>query len=356
MRQRDAIIVSGWTWEAFNVPERMALALASVGWRILYCENPVSMFRSSGRPLGEVEEGIFAWGPRFLGHRLNFLPLLPRANSKLLAYQIIKQAAKLKLRDPLFIYPHGEYCLELCREFKRRGFPLIHVCMDYHLAQQIEHVRFSDRTLAIPLVAFEELQQQFDGKIRFLPQFGGLRGDGLTTNRQSSVLSDFSEIPRPRLGYLGNLEGRVSLPLLREFLVRHPEWQFVSFGAEKSLMLPNEHLLRWRSRLDLPAILAGFDIGFMPYDCSDPKNLHCVPLKLFDYFSTGMPVASTPIAYLNEHPDLVYVGSTVGELADAVRHALGESFESSSKVKRIAMAEEHSIKKQAGRLLSLLDI
>jgi hypothetical protein len=25
---RDAVVVSGWTWEAHNVPERLALALA----------------------------------------------------------------------------------------------------------------------------------------------------------------------------------------------------------------------------------------------------------------------------------------------------------------------------------------
>ena len=33
---RDAIVISGWTWEASNVPERLALALANAGSRVLY--------------------------------------------------------------------------------------------------------------------------------------------------------------------------------------------------------------------------------------------------------------------------------------------------------------------------------
>ena len=59
LKMRDAIIVSGWTWEAHNVPERLALALAHTGRRILYCDRPVSVFRHSPRKLTEVGERNF---------------------------------------------------------------------------------------------------------------------------------------------------------------------------------------------------------------------------------------------------------------------------------------------------------
>src|ERR1700740_2878751 len=102
---RDAIVLSGWNWDTFNVPERMALALARAGSRVLYCENPVSFFRHSARALKEVEKGIFALGLKFVGHRLNSLPIIQHVQTRLLTDQILRNVKKLGLCDPIFVYP-----------------------------------------------------------------------------------------------------------------------------------------------------------------------------------------------------------------------------------------------------------
>jgi glycosyltransferase involved in cell wall biosynthesis len=143
--------------------------------------------------------------------------------------------------------------------------------------------------------------------------------------------------------------------LLRETLSHHPEWQFLYFDARKWLGLVNEHILPWCSREKLAGVLAGLDAGFMPYDCAIPKNLHCVPLKLFDYFSCGMPVVSTRIVFLQEYEDLVYLGSTPDELADAISQALTEPVNSPKRARRIALAREHSIGRSSQLLVSILD-
>lgn len=350
----DAIVASGWTWEASNVPERMASALARAGSRVLYCENPVSFVRSV-RPFSEVEKGVFAFGLQHFSHRLNSFPVLRPLQAKVLAIEILKKAVHLRLNDPVFIYPHGDYGLPLCREFKRRGFQLIHICMDYELDLVREHVRESDLALVIPQAAFEELRNQFGSKVRRIPQFSYV--DEYSERLPNELLEspELSRIPKPRLGYLGGLKGRISLPLLRETLSRHPEWHFLSFETRKWLHLPNEHVLSWRSRDDLAGILAGLDVGFMPYDCTIPKNLHCVPLKLFDYFARGMPVVSTPIVFLQEYDDLVYLGSTPDELSDAISRALREPADSPKRARRIAVAREHSIERSAQILAALLD-
>jgi hypothetical protein len=337
---RDAIVLSGWRWEACNVPERIALVLAHAGSRVLYCENPVSFVREA-RPLTEVTEGIFAFRPVFLSHRLNRFSAFLRTQSVALAHQILSQAAKLKIENPLVFYPHGDHCLGLCREFRKRGLTLIHICMDYELAIQMEHVQESNLTLAIPRAAFQELREQFGDKIRRIPQIS-MASEG-NTHGSVRESAEFSKIPRPRLGYVGNLIGRASVTLIDELLSKHPEWHFVSFGTKKSLPLPNEHVLPWCSQRDLVGILDGLDIGFMPYDCSDPKNLHCVPLKLFDYFARGLPVVSTPIACLREYMDLVYLGATADQLEDAISLALLEPGESTKRAKRQVIAAEHSI-------------
>ncbi|MGH9562038.1 MAG: hypothetical protein ACRD3S_11350, partial [Terracidiphilus sp.] len=97
---RDAIVMSGWNWETFNVPERVALALAQLGSKVLYCENPVSRLRGRGRPLEEIEPRIFRLGPEFFGHRLNLLPFgFSQLQAKMVARQALEAASKVNLRD-----------------------------------------------------------------------------------------------------------------------------------------------------------------------------------------------------------------------------------------------------------------
>jgi hypothetical protein len=350
---RDAIVTSGWTWEASNVPERMASTLARAGSRVLYCENPVTFLRTV-RPLSEVEKGVFAFGLQHFGHRLNSFPILRLFQAKLLTMEILNKAARLQLNDPVFIYPHGDYVLPLCREFKRRGFQLIHVCMDYELELLTEHVRESDLALVIPQAAFKELSEQFGAKVRKIPQLSYI-DDSVGSPNGLLESPELSTIPKPRLGYLGGLNGRIALPLLRETLCHHPEWQFLSFDARKQLGLTNEHILPWRARDELGGVLAGLDAGLMLYDCAIPKNLHCVPLKLFDYFSCGMPVVSTRIVFLQEYEDLVYLGSTPDELADAISQALREPADSPKRARRVALAQEYSIGRLAQILASIVD-
>lgn len=352
---RDAIVISGWTWEANNVPERIAGALAYGGSRVLYCENPACWLRSTRR-FSEVEKGIFAFGLRFVGHRLNSFPLARSLQAKLLAREILNRAESLRLKDPVFIYPHGEYCLPLCREFNHRGFPLIHICMDYELELLREHVRESDVTLAIPRRAYEELKEEFGDKVRLVPQFSNCSEiQSFAAPADYTEAPELSTIPRPRLGYLGDLTGRVSLSLLGTVLGRNPEWYFVSFGGRKHLPLANAHILAWRGRDDVARIVRGFDVGFMLYDCSVPKNLNCVPLKLFDYFACGIPVVSTPILFLREFRDLVYTGETAEEIVQATRQALTEPVESPRRAARIAVARQYSIVRSAQVLRSVMD-
>jgi hypothetical protein len=278
--------------------------------------------------------------------------LLSRYQAKLVAKQILEHALKLNLTDPFFIYPHGAFSLAVSKEFRKRGFCLIHVCMDYEPPLSIEHVQQADLTLAIPDIAFRELTEIFGDKVKLIPQLASRDSVDLNGPRK---LDEISRIARPRMGYLGNLAGRTSIQLVNEFLLEHPEWQFVSFGSTKWLPLANEHVLPWCSQNQVPAVLEALDVGFMPYDCTDPKNLHCVPLKLFDYFSRGIPVVSTPIVHLREYENLVYLGATANELADAVSQALAEPADSPKRAARIAVARKHSIENLSRPISRLLE-
>ena len=336
---RDAIIQSTWGWDTFNVPERIALALAHMGARVLHCEYPVSRFRRPGRPLREIRTGVYGFGPEYYGAKFNIVPAVRNWQWGDVGAQIRRRAAELRLRDPLFIYSHLEHMAPLCLDMKAHRFPLVHICMDYPEEYQYELIEISDRTIVIPKPVYSKLRAKYGDKIQWIPQ-SICPNDGVA--REYGEPPDFSAIPRPRLGYLGPIHARLNLSLLANVLSLRPNWQFICFGGGEELPLPNVHNLAWRPPEQLAACVAALDVAVMPYDCFVDRNLHCVPLKLFDYFLSGIPIVSTPILSVTEFSDIVYIGDTAREFVRATESALGEPPTSPKRRLRIEAARAHS--------------
>ena len=352
---RDAIVFSTWDWETFNVPERISLALASRGFRVLYCEMPVSRFRRHGKAIREIHPSVYAFGPEYWGSKFRRLAVLGSWQWKMVAGQIQRHVASLGMKAPLFVYSHVQGISPLCREMRRQGSRLIHICMDYPEAYQYELIDLSERTIVIPKTVFHKLQARHGAKIRLIPQSIHLPPTAHEKNDLGSVPADLADVSRPRLGYLGPIFARVNLSLLRDVLVHHPDWQFVCFGDTSALHLPNVLGVAWRRPEELPSYIAGFDVGVMPYDCFEDKNLHCLPLKLFDYFLAGLPVVSTSVISLSEFSDLIYFGDTAIEFASAVESALAEPPNSPKRKARIEVARSHSTEVLGRRLEEALD-
>lgn len=348
--KRDAIVLSTWSWDTFNVPERISLALASQGARVLYCEMPVSRFRQSTQPLREIAKGVHRFAPAYLGAKLSAFPMAGAAQWRWVAKRILARACDLKLNAPVFLYSHIQKIAPLCREIRSAGLPLVHICMDYPEDYQHELIELSDQTVVIPKSVFTELRSKYGEKIQWIPQSIHLPAAAKSTPGHANVPPQLADLPRPRLGYLGPIFARLNLPLLRELLANNPAWHFFYFGDSKELDLPNAHSVPWRRPEELPAFLDFFDVGLMPYDCTDRKNLHCSPLKILDYFLAGLPVVSTPILAAAEFGELVDCGATARELSDAVVRALNEPPDSPKRLLRKKVAREHSTEAQGRRL------
>jgi hypothetical protein len=113
--------------------------------------------------------------------------------------------------------------------------------------------------------------------------------------------------------------------------------------------------MAWSKPDELRNYVAGFDVGVMPYDIFDEKNLHCVPLKLFDYFLAGLPVVSTPVLSLAEFSDVIYFGDTAAGFVRAVEAALAEPASSEKRARRREIALAHSTEALGERLEQVLD-
>lgn len=357
---RDAIVLSTWSWEMFNVPERIALAIAMRGARVLYCEMPASRFKKKGGPIGEIANGVHGFRPEYWGSKFNAFAPARTVQWRMVARQILRRADELGLRDPIFVYSHIESVEPLCEAMRERGFPLVHVCMDYPEPYQYAQIAMADRTLVIPSTVAHKLRARFgEEKIAMIPQIYHPVNDGFRSAADENVIpADLAKLKaqgRPILGYLGPLYGRLSVGLLTELLRSRPDWQFVCFGGAATLGVENARDLRWVSPKQLPSYLQAFNVGFMPYDCGDEKNLHCSPLKIFDYFSLGMPVAATPVLSLREFGDLVYLGETSRELASAVEMALNEPKNSDKRRRRMEVLRSHTTEVLGERLEQVLN-
>lgn len=353
---RDGIIISPhWDWEAYNIPERNAVALASLGMRILYCAPVRSMLRHTGtQSIREVHPGVMRFVPRFVSDRANLLPGARALQMKWISRQIAERADELGLERPLFLYNHLSGQFQIAEEMKRRGEYLVHVCQDYPEPGLMEHVALSDQTLVTQKVAFDILRPKFGDKVSLIPDAVEVSESSSPAHR--STASDLNDVPRPRLGYLGSAQQRLNKPLIKEIFERHPEWHFVSFGSEPVVPLPNVHAVRWHAHTEVHELVDAFDIGFMPYDCANALSFHCLPLKRLDYFSVGLPVVSTPILCMAELGNMVYTGGNCDELSEAIRAALAEPPDDPRRDLRKRYALAHSISNLANRFREVLPL
>jgi len=111
---------------------------------------------------------------------------------------------------------------------------------------------------------------------------------------------DEAAIPRPRLGFAGVIDERMDQELVREIASRRPEWQLVFLGPFAKIdpaafpRLPNVHLLGLKSYAQLPAYMAGWDVGLLPFAHNEATRF-ISPTKTPEYLAAGLPVVATSI-------------------------------------------------------------
>ncbi len=111
---------------------------------------------------------------------------------------------------------------------------------------------------------------------------------------------DLAAIPRPRLGFFGDIDPRLDLDLLDRVASESPDWHWVMLGPFVKIdpaILPRHANLHWlgaKSYQALPAYLAHLDLGVMPYALNEATRFMS-PTNTAEFLAAGVPVVSTPI-------------------------------------------------------------
>jgi glycosyltransferase involved in cell wall biosynthesis len=141
------------------------------------------------------------------------------------------------------------------------------------------------------------------------------------------------QIPRPRLGYVGQIAETLDFGLVRSLAEAHPSWSFVFVGpvwqncaaAVADLQrLPNVHFVAPQPHGSLPTLFAALDVCLLPH-LRNALTQSMDPTKLYDYLASGRPIVSTPVAGTERFAENLYLAASATEFDDAIGLALQEN-------------------------------
>jgi glycosyltransferase involved in cell wall biosynthesis len=130
-------------------------------------------------------------------------------------------------------------------------------------------------------------------------------------------------------GYVGALDSWFDVEAIEQSAALHPHCRFILAGRiefdpiQRLRALPNVELTGEIPYSKVPELLAQFRIALIPFRIN-PLTLMTNPIKLYEYFSCGLPVVSTPLPEAQAMGDLVYVGTSPADFARQVGRALEE--------------------------------
>jgi hypothetical protein len=149
------------------------------------------------------------------------------------------------------------------------------------------------------------------------------------------VLDALDALPRPRLGYLGNLAGyKIDLGLIYEIARQRPRWSIVLVGPTNlgdtrravsgAEAPPNVHWLGAVPHAVAPAVIDRFDVALLPSARHDVMQAS-FPLKFFEYLLRGKPVVARPLPALEPFQAWMDAADDAAGFIAAVESRLEES-------------------------------
>ncbi len=159
--------------------------------------------------------------------------------------------------------------------------------------------------------------------------------------------SDYSNIPPPRVIYAGAIEHWFDTDLVARVARDLPDISFVLIGGcgefeERMLssIKPNVYLLGRKPYAELPGYYQYADVGIIPFKV-DKFTAAINPIKLYEYFSAGLPVVSTLLPEVEQYKPLVEIAGDYDEFSMLIRKVLNEG-KNSLRDERIRCARSNS--------------
>lgn len=344
-----------WDEPYWTNKQHTANELAKLGWRVLYVESigirtPTlhsgrdlrRILRRLCRFIGgprKVQDGIWVLSPLTIPfwHSSSYVSWL---NRHLLRLFLDVAFYKIGLEKPL-VWTYHPYMLSTIADEQRTKI-VYHCVDDLSAIPGIDMIAFRNAERALlkradmVFTTSEKLKaicEQDSDNVHFLPNVVDF--EHFASGRYcSDIPEDLKSIPEPRIGYIGVLSDfKVDFELIYGVATSRLDWHWVLIGEEregqsnasvkKLRALPNVHFLGYRSYRQLPQYLKGIAVGTLPTLINE-YTASMFPMKYFEYIAAGVPVVSTPLAFLKQRPGLAHIASTSYEFEAHVEDLLRE--------------------------------
>lgn len=291
---------------------------------------------------------------------INFLPegklyrLILRMKELTLTRRLKKIRQRHELKDILYINIFNFHFPNVGRALN----PVLKVyyCVDpmivpydrkHGITSEDQLVKESDLVICSSKQLYAEKRLQ-NPETFFIPNAADITHSRRALDPGLPVHPALAQIPRPVIGYFGNIERRLDFNLIQHLVTHNPAMSFVLAGPVSPEFLPgwigaykNLHLTGRIPFPEMPQMVKGFDVAIIPFK-KDPVSRTIFPLKLFEYLGAGKPVVCTDF-----NPDLAeFTGDTVTycETPSAFSRALTDSLSSTDQEvnDRIAVAAQNT--------------
>ncbi len=274
-------------------------------------------------------------------------------------------------------YPHYRF---LSRQVKP-DYQLYYNVDDYTLywperAEEVRQIELqvveeADVTVCVSRLRAEELKRlapSAAGKIFHVPH--GAPSSALAPSATDGPMpapADIAHLPRPLLGYVGNMEDRVDWELVAQLAQARPDASIVlvghpggapedGWGAQRAraLALPNVHALGWRPQWSIHSYNQAFDVCLIPYLPEHPFNRACSPTKIMDCMATARPIVTTALPECLLYENLIRVVPSREEFLNAVSEIIDNGSDDGRAQARLDYARQHTCRIVSEHVLSLI--
>ncbi len=146
------------------------------------------------------------------------------------------------------------------------------------------------------------------------------------SNRRPSIPPELTSIKGPVVGYFGIFSDWIDLGLFKRVAKMDQAIQYVLIGepneeASKLRSLPNVMLLGKLPYEEIKRYAKQFDVGMLLYKKNN-MTMAISPLKMYEYYSMGIPIVSTRTFKGLDGAEEIYCGTTPDEFHARIREAL----------------------------------
>jgi glycosyltransferase involved in cell wall biosynthesis len=200
--------------------------------------------------------------------------------------------------------------------------------------QHLKVLQAANLVVASSKVIADELATASGRRVHTLPN--AVDYEAFARRCSSAEPADISNIPHPRVGYVGRISRKVDIDLIVALAERHPVWSLVLVGPvvdlssddqavyERARSMKNIHFLGMKPREELPRYMQALDVGLLAYREHTLWVEGIYPLKLHEYLAAGLPIVGIDLQATREFSDVVRTASTLDEWSAAIAAAISD--------------------------------